>query len=184
MSSNPTRFSSRNLTKILEHQEQAIMVLSILMAAGDTFRAAASDQLEIWAERTGCEIVSAEKEKAKAWRYDLVRGFPDWLKYVPGISFRTDNEPFKSPMKGFTEKIVNLMNSEKMFESQGGPIILSEVENEYRSVGKAYGGAGHNYMTWVANMAVELGTGVPWVMCKQDDVPDPFVITLISHDSH
>lgn len=36
------------------------------MAAGDTFRAAASDQLEIWAERTGCEIVSAEKEKAKA----------------------------------------------------------------------------------------------------------------------
>ncbi|XP_024996575.1 cell division protein FtsY homolog, chloroplastic isoform X1 [Cynara cardunculus var. scolymus] len=39
---------------------------SVLMAAGDTFRAAASDQLEIWAERTGCEIVSAEKEKAKA----------------------------------------------------------------------------------------------------------------------
>ncbi|KAM7508684.1 hypothetical protein LguiA_019137 [Lonicera macranthoides] len=38
----------------------------ILLAAGDTFRAAASDQLEIWAERTGCEIVVAEKERAKA----------------------------------------------------------------------------------------------------------------------
>ncbi|CAL9007036.1 unnamed protein product, partial [Prunus brigantina] len=38
----------------------------VLMAAGDTFRAAACDQLEIWAERTGCEIVVAEKEKAKA----------------------------------------------------------------------------------------------------------------------
>ncbi|KAF5451547.1 hypothetical protein F2P56_026646 [Juglans regia] len=38
----------------------------ILMAAGDTFRAAASDQLEIWAERTGCEIVVAEGDKAKA----------------------------------------------------------------------------------------------------------------------
>ncbi|XP_062090262.1 cell division protein FtsY homolog, chloroplastic [Humulus lupulus] len=38
----------------------------VLMAAGDTFRAAASDQLEIWAERTGCEIVMAEGEKAKA----------------------------------------------------------------------------------------------------------------------
>lgn len=36
------------------------------MAAGDTFRAAASDQLEIWAERTGCEIIVAENEKAKA----------------------------------------------------------------------------------------------------------------------
>lgn len=23
------------------------------------------------------------------------RGFPVWLKYVPGIEFRTDNEPFK-----------------------------------------------------------------------------------------
>lgn len=36
------------------------------MAAGDTFRAAASDQLEIWAERTGCEIVVAEEDKTKA----------------------------------------------------------------------------------------------------------------------
>lgn len=36
------------------------------MAAGDTFRAAAGDQLEIWADRTGCEIVRAEKENAKA----------------------------------------------------------------------------------------------------------------------
>ncbi|GKV13074.1 hypothetical protein SLEP1_g24143 [Rubroshorea leprosula] len=36
------------------------------MAAGDTFRAAATDQLEIWAERTGCEIVIAEQENAKA----------------------------------------------------------------------------------------------------------------------
>lgn len=43
-----------------------MIFLQILLAAGDTFRAAASDQLEIWAERTGCEIVVAEKEKAKA----------------------------------------------------------------------------------------------------------------------
>lgn len=40
--------------------------VKILMAAGDTFRAAASDQLEIWAERTGCEIVVAQGDKAKA----------------------------------------------------------------------------------------------------------------------
>ncbi|KAL3536862.1 hypothetical protein ACH5RR_000228 [Cinchona calisaya] len=38
----------------------------ILMAAGDTFRAAASDQLEIWTERTGCEIFVAAKGHAKA----------------------------------------------------------------------------------------------------------------------
>nr|GEX26776.1 beta-galactosidase 3-like [Tanacetum cinerariifolium] len=104
-------------------------------------------------------------------------GFPVWLKYVPDISFRTDNEPFKRAMKGFMEKVVNLMKSEKMFESQGGPIIFSQVENEYGSVGKAYGGVGHSYMTWAANMAVGLDTGVPWVMCKQDDAPDPIINT-------
>ncbi|XP_076899289.1 beta-galactosidase 3-like [Bidens hawaiensis] len=104
-------------------------------------------------------------------------GFPVWLKYVPDISFRTNNEPFKNAMKSFTEKIVNLMKSEKMFESQGGPIILSQVENEYGSVGKAYGGAGYDYMKWAANMVVKLDTGVPWVMCKQDDAPDPIINT-------
>ncbi|KAF5958261.1 hypothetical protein HYC85_005486 [Camellia sinensis] len=100
-------------------------------------------------------------------------GFPVWLKYVPGISFRTDNEPFKTAMRGFTEKIVNLMKSENLFESQGGPIILSQIENEYGTQSKALGAAGHEYITWAANMAVSLGTGVPWVMCKEEDAPDP-----------
>ena len=31
--------------------------LSVLIAAGDTFRAAAAEQLEVWAERAGCELV-------------------------------------------------------------------------------------------------------------------------------
>jgi fused signal recognition particle receptor len=33
---------------------------SVLLAAGDTFRAAAAEQLELWAERAGCEIVRGE----------------------------------------------------------------------------------------------------------------------------
>lgn len=35
-------------------------MLKVLMAAGDTFRAAAGEQLEIWAQRTGSEIVMPE----------------------------------------------------------------------------------------------------------------------------
>ncbi|WP_322097128.1 signal recognition particle-docking protein FtsY [Pelagibius sp. Alg239-R121] len=31
---------------------------SVLLAAGDTFRAAAIDQLKIWGERTGCEVIA------------------------------------------------------------------------------------------------------------------------------
>ncbi|GFY86201.1 beta-galactosidase 3 [Actinidia rufa] len=102
-------------------------------------------------------------------------GFPVWLKYVPGISFRTDNEPFKAAMQGFTQKIVQLMKSENLFESQGGPIILSQIENEYGAQRRALGSAGEAYINWAAKMAVGLDTGVPWVMCKEDDAPDPVI---------
>ena len=37
---------------------------SVLLAAGDTFRAAAADQLEVWAGRTGAEIVRQHKDGA------------------------------------------------------------------------------------------------------------------------
>nr|GMC96949.1 beta-galactosidase 3 [Ipomoea batatas] len=104
-------------------------------------------------------------------------GFPVWLKYIPGISFRTDNEPFKMAMKGFTEKIVNLMKSHSLFESQGGPIILSQIENEYGHQAKSLGAAGYQYANWAANMALEMNTGVPWVMCKEEDAPDPVINT-------
>ncbi|XVF63778.1 hypothetical protein PTKIN_Ptkin09bG0114700 [Pterospermum kingtungense] len=102
-------------------------------------------------------------------------GFPVWLKYVPGISFRTDNEPFKRAMQGFTQKIVQMMKNERLFASQGGPIILSQIENEYGPESKALGAAGHAYINWAAKMAVGLDTGVPWVMCKEDDAPDPVI---------
>ncbi|OIW03513.1 hypothetical protein TanjilG_31026 [Lupinus angustifolius] len=102
-------------------------------------------------------------------------GFPVWLKYVPDISFRTDNGPFKAAMQGFTQKIVQMMKNEKLFQSQGGPIILSQIENEFGPVSKALGAAGLSYTNWAAKMAVGLGTGVPWVMCKEDDAPDPVI---------
>ncbi|XP_023918924.1 beta-galactosidase 8 [Quercus suber] len=110
------------------------------------------------------------------WNYG---GFPVWLHLVPGIVFRTDNEPFKAEMKRFTAKIVDLMKGEKLYASQGGPIILSQIENEYGNPGieSAYGPAGKSYVNWAANMAVSLDTGVPWVMCQQADAPDPIINT-------
>lgn len=104
-------------------------------------------------------------------------GFPAWLKYVPGMSFRTDNGPFKVAMQGFTEKIVNMMKSEKLFEPQGGPIIMSQIENEYGPVEWEIGAPGKAYTKWFANMAVGLNTGVPWIMCKQETAPDPLIDT-------
>lgn len=37
------------------------------------------------------------------------------------------------------------------------------------------GAPGKAYTKWAAQMAVGLDTGVPWVMCKQEDAPDPVV---------
>uniref|UniRef100_A0A2N9EPW9 beta-galactosidase n=1 Tax=Fagus sylvatica TaxID=28930 RepID=A0A2N9EPW9_FAGSY len=73
-------------------------------------------------------------------------GFPVWLKYIPGIAFRTDNGPFK-------------------------------IENEFGPVEWEIGTPGKAYTKWAAQMAVGLDTGVPWVMCKQEDAPDPVIDT-------
>ncbi|XP_028774228.1 beta-galactosidase-like [Neltuma alba] len=104
-------------------------------------------------------------------------GFPVWLKFVPGITFRTDNEPFKAAMQKFTEKIVSMMKEEKLFQAQGGPIILSQIENEFGPIEGRLGAAGKAYTQWAAKMAVGLDTEVPWVMCKQPDAPDPVIDT-------
>ncbi|KAL6317789.1 hypothetical protein AAG906_030543 [Vitis piasezkii] len=106
------------------------------------------------------------------WNYG---GFPFWLHDVPGIVYRTDNEPFKFYMRNFTTKIVEIMKSENLYASQGGPIILQQIENEYKTVEANFGEDGKRYVLWAANMAVGLETGVPWVMCKQDDAPDPVI---------
>ncbi|KAI9200100.1 hypothetical protein LWI28_002739 [Acer negundo] len=104
------------------------------------------------------------------WTYG---GLPFWLHDVPGIVFRSDNEPFKYHMQKFVTMIVKMMKSENLYASQGGPIILSQIENEYQTVEAAFRERGPPYVQWAAKMAVGLQTGVPWVMCKQDDAPDP-----------
>jgi hypothetical protein len=50
-----------------------------------------------------------------------------------------------------------------------------QIENEYQMVEPAFGPSGPRYVRWAAEMAVGLQTGVPWMMCKQDDAPDPIV---------
>ncbi|KAL6840152.1 hypothetical protein ACP4OV_029962 [Aristida adscensionis] len=108
------------------------------------------------------------------WRYG---GIPFWLRDIPNITFRCDNEPFKTHMQKFVTRIVNMMKDERLFYPQGGPIIISQIENEYKLVEAAFHSKGPPYIQWAAEMAVHLHTGVPWVMCKQDDAPDPIINT-------
>ena len=69
--------------KIAWHLQQELG-RKVMLAAGDTFRAAAAEQLTTWAERAGCEIVRGEPgsdpgavlfdaiEAARARGYDVV----------------------------------------------------------------------------------------------------------------
>ncbi|MEX1142102.1 MAG: signal recognition particle-docking protein FtsY [Thermoleophilaceae bacterium] len=58
--------------KIAWHLERELG-LSVLLAAGDTFRAAAAEQLEVWAERAGCDVVrGAQGSDPGAVVYDAI----------------------------------------------------------------------------------------------------------------
>lgn len=59
------------------------------------------------------------------------------------------------------------------------PLSVIQIENEYGPMEYEIGAPGRAYTKWAAEMAVGLGTGVPWVMCKQDDAPDPIVSSLL-----
>jgi len=68
--------------KLAKHYKE--QGLSVTMAAGDTFRAAAIEQLKIWGERSGCPVIAIEAggdsaalayqalEKARADKVDLL----------------------------------------------------------------------------------------------------------------
>jgi fused signal recognition particle receptor len=58
--------------KVAWHLQQELG-RSVLLAAGDTFRAAAAEQLTLWAERAGCEIVrGAEGSDPGAVAFDAI----------------------------------------------------------------------------------------------------------------
>src|SRR3954452_8447968 len=90
-------------------------------------------------------------------------GFPAWLRDVPGVQMRTDNEPFKAEVARWLSMLADLVRP--LAAPQGGPVILAQIENEYGLVAKNYGDAGRRYLEWCAGQARAMNLGVPWVMC-------------------
>ncbi|GKC00464.1 beta-galactosidase 8-like protein, partial [Tanacetum coccineum] len=90
-------------------------------------------------------------------------------------SWDSINGPFSSTplldggeMELFLTKIGNLKN---LFASQGGPIILAQVENEYGNVEWAYVIRGELYVQWAAETALNYNISAPRVMCLKEDDP-------------
>ncbi|GAB2267879.1 hypothetical protein Dimus_002855 [Dionaea muscipula] len=119
-------------------------------------------ELGMWATLRIGPFIQAE------WNHG---GLPYWLKEERGIIFRTDNPVFKQYMAQWVSKVVNMMKDNKLYASQGGPIILSQIENEYDHIRAAFKKAGDRYIRWAGDFALSLGTGVPWLMCKQKNAP-------------
>ncbi|CAL5201613.1 unnamed protein product [Lathyrus oleraceus] len=115
------------------------------------------------------------------WNYG---GFPLWLHNIPGIELRTNNEVYKKEMQIFTTKIVNVAKEANLFASQGGPIVLAQIENEYGDIMWNYKDAGKEYVKWCAQMALAQNIGVPWIMCQQGDAPQPIINTCNGYYCH
>jgi hypothetical protein len=95
------------------------------------------------------------------WNYG---GFPAWLRDVPGIVFRTWNEPYIECLKSYFR--VLFAEIQPHLATQGGSVILAQVENEYNNISKRYGAEGQKYIGWIVEYAKSLGLDIPTLMCE------------------
>ncbi|TQV98418.1 beta-calactosidase [Cordyceps javanica] len=61
-------------------------------------------------------------------------GFPAWLSQVPGMAVRQNNGPFLDAAKAYIDRLGKELG--KLQITQGGPILMTQLENEYGSFGK------------------------------------------------
>ncbi|CAN6561112.1 unnamed protein product [Malus baccata var. baccata] len=108
------------------------------------------------------------------WNYG---GLPVCLHNIPGIKLRTNNPVFEREMANFTTLIVDMMKQEKLFVSQGGPIIVAQIENEYGNVIRYYWDEGKQYLQWCVGLAESFKIEVPWIMCQENGAPQPMIDT-------
>lgn len=109
-------------------------------------------------------------------------GFPVRLREVPGIRFRTINKPFMDRLQSWIHLLADTLRDRRLMASQGGPVILVQLENEYSMVSHKYGEEGMRYLQWVADLQRSLNLGVPAIMCY--GAADGVVETINSFYAH
>ena len=95
------------------------------------------------------------------WNYG---GFPSWLREEPGITIRTWSEPYLERVAQYFRRLCAEIRP--FLTTNGGPIILAQVENEYANVALRYGEGGQRYLRWMAELALSEGIDVPLIMCE------------------
>ncbi|KAL8099895.1 hypothetical protein AgCh_032230 [Apium graveolens] len=119
-------------------------------------------------------LESLEVVQDRKGRYDLVR-FIKTLQKV-GLYVHLRIGPYVCAEWNFGGFPVWLKYVPSVsFQTDTGPF---KIENEYGAERMALGAASASYINWAAKMALGLDTGVPWVMCKEDDAPDLIISVL------
>ena len=94
------------------------------------------------------------------WTYG---GLPAWLGQKEGVAFRQTNAVWQPAMEKWFNTIVSLMARGNFFATQGGPIVLVQVENELPATDKSY-------VAWCGTMAQKaldaVSVKVPLTMCN------------------
>lgn len=94
------------------------------------------------------------------WTYG---GLPAWLGQKDGVAFRQTNSVWQPAMEKWFNTIVSLMAKGNFFATQGGPIVLVQVENELPATDKSY-------VAWCGTMAQKaldaVSVNVPLTMCN------------------
>ena len=94
------------------------------------------------------------------WNYG---GFPWWLAGKPGLVTRTFNKPYMDAMESWVKELGRRVDKYQI--SNGGPIILVQMENEYGHVAASYGQDGQKYLAWAEELGHRAGFSVPIIMC-------------------
>src|SRR5664279_1513689 len=80
-------------------------------------------------------------------------GFPPYLRDEPGITIRTMDKVYTDRVQAYFERLIEVVRPR--LATNGGPVILVQVENEYGNVSKRYGELGQEYLRWIVELATK-----------------------------
>jgi hypothetical protein len=96
------------------------------------------------------------------WNYG---GYPPYLRDEPGITIRTMDRPYTARVEEYFHRLAEVVLPR--LASNGGPVILLQVENEYANVARRYGENGQQYLRWIVELARQVGFAtVPTTTCE------------------
>lgn len=114
-------------------------------------------------------------------------GIPWWLhdleKTSHGVSaIRTNDTTWEKLSDTFVTAVIRHLHAKDLLFSEGGPVIMLQIENEYGNIESSYGEAGVRYVQHLGSTVNRLNRAfslrIPWIMCQQpNDVPSGIVNT-------